>query len=143
MMDVCCANLPPFVVEEFEKMIIPGGSDGFAVSRSTADEKQCVACGINCNQAYKVKYIGEEYVIESRKPISMEAFKKLFEAVPVEVRRSGFTCAEDVLDGETYLVKWACGEVNTRYVLANPRDGNAHFGQLAHRLDDLMRECTR
>ncbi len=142
MVEIRSADFPPFLEEEFAKMIIPGDGNGFAVSFSSESRKECVACGLLGNRAISMRYTGEEYAVKRRKPISTEVFAELCKAVPAVVKKSGFIFAADILDGETYLVKWSCGIEKTRLVLGNPRQiHDDDIRQLAGMLDDLMRKC--
>jgi hypothetical protein len=86
---------------------------------------------------------GEEYAVVRRYPIELEVFESLYRAVPELVKRSGFVGAEDLLDGESYLVKWASASERTQLVLSNPREiENDAFRHIGEKLDRLM-EATR
>jgi hypothetical protein len=138
--DIRTVDIPPFLEE---KMIIPGGDKGFAISYSSGTRKKTVvACGLIDNCAVTVRYTGDEYKLTHRKLISFEAFEKLCKSFPSAIKRSGYVFHGDSLDGETYLVKWSWGEEKTKLVLANPRDiDDGEFEQIANCLDDIMGKC--
>jgi hypothetical protein len=138
MVEMCSTDFPAFLDQEFDKMIIPGGKRGFAISFASENGKQCVACGIVGDANVIIKYTGDAYSLQHRRAISSETFEKLCRSIPSEVKKSGFIFAEDILDGETYLVKWSWDNETTRLVLANPRQIDEQFGQIARRLDDLL-----
>ncbi len=103
-------DFPPFIEELFEKMVIPGKGNGFAISYEIANTKTCVALGGAENGAIAVKRRGDPCTKEYRKQISREEFEKLSRVLVSNFKKSGFLGAEDILDGETYLVKWFDGE---------------------------------
>lgn len=107
MIDIHTTDFPPFIEEEFERLMIPGGEKGFAISFASFKRKQGIALGFQGDVAISISYSGDEYAVDRRKPISSEVFESLYRLVPDLVKRSGFIGAEDILDGESYLVKWA------------------------------------
>jgi hypothetical protein len=142
MIQLLSAELPQFLADEFERMIVPSGSVGFAVSFSSGSKKHGVACWRLAATAHAVTYVGEEYAVKSRKVIDVAVFEQLCRGVPEEAKKSGFIFAEDVLDGETYLVEWVQENQVTRFVLANPRDIDNKCRSLALQLDKLMQQTS-
>lgn len=142
MLDIPCTDLPAFLEQEFDRMIIPGDDRGFAISRTSGDRKKCVACGLVGNRAILVTYKGEDYAVNHRTSVSLELFEELCRSMPSEMKQSRFLFEEDILDGETYLVKWVWHDEKSRGVLANARHfKDEGFRQLACRLDELMGKC--
>jgi len=142
MLDIPITDVPAFLEQEFGRMIIPGDVQGFAISYTSEGRKECVACGLVRNCPIWVRYIGEEYAVKYRTSVSLERFKELCRSMPSEMKKSRFIFEEDILDGETYLVKWAWHDEKSRAVLANPRlFKNESFRQLAGQLDELMGKC--
>jgi hypothetical protein len=144
MIDVRTDNFPPFLEHEFECMAIPGDRIGFAVTywSSRNSNKECVTCGRIADSIVSIRYSGEQYTVKYRKTISLATFEKLYNAIPPMVRKSGFIGAEDILDGETYFVKFYDERQQTRLVLANPRQsGDDNIGALARQLDDVIEQC--
>lgn len=140
MIRLFSSALPPFLAQQFDKMAIPGEGCGFAVCFSSASKKECVACGLQGDSAVAVRYSGYEYELSETALIPLSKFKQLCDAVPIELRKTGILAAEDVLDGESYLVKWTWEKRTSCLVLGNPRltDDMALLG-FADRLDELMR----
>jgi hypothetical protein len=143
MIEIHTNEFPPFLEEEFGRMMIPGDGDGFAITHTSLKGKECVTCGLISGRVVSVRYSGAGYAFSGRRSISISEFDLLCGAVPTEVRRSGFLAAEDILDGESYLIKWSRDNETTRLVLSNPRQiENEVIRRLACRLDDLMRKCS-
>lgn len=144
MIDVYTDEFPPFLELEFERLRIPGEEIGFAISCATHKRKESIACGIQGNVPIAIIYSGEEYAVLRRQAIAFEVFESLYRSVPELVKRSGLIGAEDILDGESYLVKWCDGSVKTRLVLSNPRDIEVDaFGRVADEFDALMKQVRR
>lgn len=141
--DIRAIDIPPFLEEEFDKMIIPGEANGFVLSYTSGTRKKIVvACGLIDNCGVTVRYAGEECKLMHRKTISLEGFDKLCKSLPSEAKRSGYIFHGDSLDGETYLVKWSWDNEKTKLILANPRDIDDNgFKQLANSLDDIIGKC--
>jgi len=143
MIDVSTNDFPPFLEQEFERMMIPGDGDGFAISRSTSKGEEGTACGLHGNTAICVSYSGEEYSVRFQKPISRRTFEDVCNTVPDGAKRSGFLGAEDILDGKTDLVKWSWSNQTTRLVLCNPQlvDDEA-VKELVLRLDEVLKKAN-
>lgn len=140
MIKILQTDLPPFLEEQFAKMVIPGDGYGFAISHGSANERTCVAFGRLEHGGIAVRTRGDEYLVDVQKRISSAEFDSLAKTMTCEFKKSGMIFAEDMLDGESYLVMWSDSHEVTRLVLANPRDlDNPAIREFAEKLDNLMR----
>ena len=141
MMRINLESLPPFLLNQFEELVIPGSGIGVAIGKESDETFQFVAFGSTETGGAAIRCSGKPLQTDRRKPLSAEQYHALIERTVGAFRQDGLFAADGILDGVTYLVKWCDGDRVIRLVLINPNEiGNDDASQFAQVLEELISE---
>lgn len=109
-----------WIDEAFHSMAIPGET-GFAVLCGTDNSNTCLAIGRSDDVCKKRLLKGNPLVISKEIVVTIAEYNAITARLSEIPVLNGMVVA-DVIDGESYMIKWVGRGVESRFILSNPHE---------------------